>query len=461
MFYFYQHLDDDEDSEAILLGVEENVRDCYRHRWWYRLAHICRRWRGLILSFSSYLGLSLVCTYGTPVLDMLANSPPLPLVINFFDLDRDITGEDEEAVILALKRRRDRIRRIRVLALDLQKFAMAMEGEYPILECLIMGPSTDEELCVPLTFPTTFQAPRLRHLALISFDLPIGSRLLTTANGLVTCSLFMIQPSTYFQPNVLLQLLSSMPQLEMFMINFTFPVPSRDMGQQVIHPPITTSITHPNLRLFLLEGDGAYLEEVICRINTPRLERLQIELLNELTFSLPCLLHFIDTAKSLRFDSAEFIFSDDQVSVEMSLHDSETYAIHMHVICCHLDGQVSSVAQIFNTSGKVFTSVEHLALESSRPSQEHNDVDRTEWRKILRSFSNVKTLHVDYKLFAHLSRCLRFDGGEEDPLELLPELQELTYSGHGHHDAGDDELEFALFIAVRQNAGRPVTVIRS
>ena len=128
MFYFYQHLDDDEDSEAIFLGVEDNVRDCYRHRWWYRLAHICRRWRGLILSFSSYLGLSLVCTYGTPVSDMLANSPPLPLVINFFDLDRDITGEDEEAVILALKRRRDRIRRIRVLALDLQKFAMAMEG---------------------------------------------------------------------------------------------------------------------------------------------------------------------------------------------------------------------------------------------------------------------------------------------------------------------------------------------
>ena len=389
---------------------------------------------------------------------MLAHSPPLPLVINFFDHDRDITGEDVETVLLALKQR-DRIRRIRVRALDLQKFAMAMEEEYPILECLIIGPSTEEEDSVPLMFPTSFQAPRLRHLVLISFALPIESRLLATANGLVTCSLFMIQPSTYFPPNVPLQWLSSMPQLKTLLIMFTFPVPGR-IGQQVPHTPITTSVTHPNLRLFLFQCDSAYLEEVICRITTPRLERLQIELLNELTSSVPHLMHFIDTAKSLRFDSAVFIFSDDQVSVEMSLHESETYTIHIHVICCHLDRQVSSMAQIFDTFGKVFNSVEHLSLKSSRPSQEHDSVDRTEWRKILRSFSNVKTLHVDDKSIGYLSDCLRTDD-REDPLELLPELQEIKYSGHGHHDAGQGELAFAVFIGVRQDIGRPVTVIRS
>ena len=35
-------------------------------------------------------------------------------------------------------------------------------------------------------------------------------------------------------------------------------------------------------------------------------------------------------------------------------------------------------------------------------------------------------------LVAELSRCLRPDDGElPGPLELLPELQELTYSGSG------------------------------
>jgi hypothetical protein len=247
-----------------------------------------------------------------------------------------------------------------------------------------------------------------------------------------------------------------MPQLEFFIIIFLFPVPSRDMEEQVIHTPITASVTHPNLRLFRLQCDGTYLEKVICRIATPRLERLQIGLLDELTFSVPHLLHFIDTAKSLTFDSAEFIFSDDQVSAEM--HDLDTYAIHIQVTCRYLDRQVSSVAHIFNTFGKVFTAVEHLILKrTSRPSRVYNEADRTEWRKIITSFSNVKTLYVNDKLIRELSRCLRFDGGE-DPLELLPELQELTYSGHGH--AGDSDA-FALFIDTRQNAGRPVTVIHS
>jgi hypothetical protein len=102
--------------------------------------------------------------------------------------------------------------------------------------------------------------------------------------------------------------------------------------------------------------------------------------------------------------------------------------------------------------------VEHLNLEHSAHSQsfeEHNEVDRTEWRNFLRSFSNVKTLRVEDGLVEELSRSLRLDDGEL-PLELLPELQELTYSGSG--DTGD---AFKSFIDARQNAGRPVTLIRS
>jgi hypothetical protein len=53
-------------------------------RWWYTLAHVCQRWRNIILGSTTYLGLSLLCTYGTPVADMLAHSPPLPLVVGYF-----------------------------------------------------------------------------------------------------------------------------------------------------------------------------------------------------------------------------------------------------------------------------------------------------------------------------------------------------------------------------------------
>jgi len=117
---------------------------------------------------------------------------------------------------------------------------------------------------------------------------------------------------------------------------------------------------------------------------------------------------------------------------------------------------VSSVAQIFNALGQRFSAVEYLILEHkehSRSSKEHNDVDRAEWHKLLKPFSNVKTLCFDEGLVKELSRCLQSED-EEDPLELLPELQELTYSGNG--DTGD---AFTSFIDARQSSGHVVTLV--
>jgi hypothetical protein len=61
-------------------------------------------------------------------------------------------------------------------------------------------------------------------------------------------------------------------------------------------------------------------------------------------------------------------------------------------------------------------------------------------------------LRVKDGLVEELSRCLRLEDGEL-PLELLPELQRLTY--FGTRDSGD---AFTSFIDSRQNAGRPVTL---
>ena len=57
-------------------------------RWWFKLTRVCRRWRRLIFGSASFLGLCLVCTHGTPVADMLAHSPPFPLVIDYLGLWR-------------------------------------------------------------------------------------------------------------------------------------------------------------------------------------------------------------------------------------------------------------------------------------------------------------------------------------------------------------------------------------
>jgi hypothetical protein len=249
-----------------------------------------------------------------------------------------------------------------------------------------------------------------------------------------------------------------MPQLEDLEFGFAFPVPNRDVERQLTHMPITTHITLPNLRLFRFRGVSAYLEAVLCRITTPRLEILLIRLFKQLTFSIPRLAQFMNTTENLRFDNAEIVFRDKSTYMRTFASEADKDAFFVTVDCCHLDWQVSSVVQLSNARSQAFSAVECLTLiheVHSQSPEENNEVDRIQWRNLLRPFSTVKTLRVGDGLVEEVSRCLRSED-RELPLELLPELQELTYLG-----GGDTGGAFTTFIDARRNAGRPVTVVQS
>ena len=460
IFYLYRPflLGEDEDDEDRIKGGSEGWDD---EHWWFKLTHVCQRWRDLILGTASYLGLCLVCTYGTPVADMLAHSPPLPLIIEYYEDDdyADITAEDEEAIILALAQR-GRVRRIRLNlpVLKLQKLIVAMEGEYPILEYLVLV-NPHEDTSTVLILPETLETPHLRHLT-IYCSIPIRSPLLVTAAGLVNLALVLYHPSTYFEPTILLQCLSLMPQLEILLIAFRFAVPNRDVGRQLMRRPIMTHVTLPNLRLFGIGAVSTYSEAVLSRITAPRLENFQILYHKQLTYSVPQLLQFMGRTENFRFDRATFEFGSEGVGVRVYPPETNMSMTAFSIIvgCWHLDWQVSSVAQIFNALSQMFSAVEHLTFSHeahSQLSEEHNEVDRAEWRKLLRSFTNPKTIRIDDGLVEELSRCLQLEDGEH-PLEVLPELQVLTYSGSGNaNDA------FTSFIDARRNVDRPVTLIES
>ena len=235
--------------------------------------------------------------------------------------------------------------------------------------------------------------------------------------------------------------------------------PASEKIRQQLAQEISTSgiVTLPNLRSLALQAVSTYSEAVLSQITAPHLEDFQTCYLKQLTYSVPQLLQFMGRTENLRFHSAKFRFSSKRVYVKVNPRETNmpVAAFSINVDCWHLDWQVSSVVLIFNAPNQIFTTVEHLTLEHyvhSRSSEEHNEVDRIEWRKLLGSFSNVKTLRVHRGLVGELSRCLRLDDGEH-PLKLLPELQELTYSGTNY--------AFTAFIDARQKAGRPVTLIKS
>jgi hypothetical protein len=279
--------------------------------------------------------------------------------------------------------------------------------------------------------------------------------------GLITLYLYMIHPSTHFHPNTLLQWLSSMPRLETLVIVSPFPVPNRDTERRLTHTPIVTPVALPNLHRFTFEGVSSYFEELVYRVTTPRLEKLEIDFpdkSNQLTFSVPRLVQFINAAEKLRFSSALLAFAREMVVVDMYPRgEPEMYALSISVSSWYLDWQVSSMAQISDSLSQMFSAVEHLTLGHEvhrQTSEDHNQVDSAEWCKLLRSFSNVKTLRIAKGLVGELSRCLQLEDGEL-PFGLLPELQELTYTGSSESGG-----EFTSFTDARQNAGRPVALVR-
>jgi hypothetical protein len=384
---------------------------------------------------------------------MLAHSPPLPLVVDYFN----ILSNYDEGVILALEQRH-RVRRVRLCMMDvsgLQKLIMAMDKEYPVLEYLILVTMAAWGDLALVTLKT-LEAPNLRHLFLTGVVPPIESRLLTTAVGMVTLCLFMQQPSSYFQPDILVRCLSFMPQLETLLVTIIYPIPDHVKRQlSESDSPITTRVTLPNLRWFQFDGSGTYMEALVRRIIAPCLEKLNIQLNNEFTLPVPHLLQFMNTTNNLRFDSATFEFSRNRGCVILYLReDPEVYALSITVLdlSWHSDMQVlSSAGQIFNSLSQRLSTVEHLSLASPEGNDEP-EVDPTEWRKFLRSFRCVKTLSVDDRLVEKVSRCLKSNDAEHPP-ELLPVLQELTYSGNNHAGGA-----FTSFVNARQNTGCPVTL---
>ena len=469
------HLDDDslliifsfcrpiilDESEAnglqILEGGEWN-----RERWWHRIIQVCRRWRYLALESAFHLRLSLVCGRGTPVADMLAHSPPaVPLIIDHFDENyRDLTAEDEEGIIFALQHR-DRVRRIRLLKHIpiLQKLITALDGEFPILEFLLIEHQRRHRPVVEkipnLNLPETFRAPNLRQLVLKNFTISIQSPLLTTMRNLVTLLLHKIPSCAYFHPNTLHQWLSLMPQLEILSISFNCYKPNRDVERQLLRTPIMTRVTLPNLHRLGFRGSSAYLEALLPWITIPLLAELRVHFFYRMIYSIPHLRHFMVNARNIRLKTARFNFLKDLLRVTAYPHvGARMETLQINLGGRHLNWQVVSAAQVFNTLRTVFSTVEHLILSYDRhnvSSEWNNKADRTRWREFLGSFDNVKTLRVEYGLVKQVNRALQPDEGES-PTEPLPELQELSNGGSSRAST--------LFVEARQKAGRPVTLVR-
>ena len=379
---------------------------------------------------------------------MLKHSPPFPLIVDYFGNGPELTAEDAEGIRFALQHR-NRVRRIRLLGLGLWRLAALVDKKFPMLEYLFLAHWDHWQ--GPLDpLPQTLEAPNLRHLVLSPFTFPHVAPLLRTTVYLVTLSLGIV---SYFHPNDLLGRLAHLPQLETLRIAFLSPIPNHGAQERLLYTLSITEVTIPKLRWFWFKGTSAYLEALLPGMNTPLVGNLQITLFDQVNHPVSNLLQYLRTSGNLTLGSTRFLFYDRAVSVTVYPCDgdrTDTFCIEARG--GRLDHQLFFVAQLFSALSPAFSSVEVLTLDYRKHTLS-SEASPSQWRKLLMSFHNVKTLRVHNSLVVDISRSLELEGGP--PLQLLPELKELECFG-----TSDPRGALNAFINARQVAGCPVRLVQ-
>ncbi|KAH8984179.1 hypothetical protein EDB86DRAFT_161094 [Lactarius hatsudake] len=243
---------------------------------WFKLAHVCRNWRHIVLLSSSRLQVHLLFTpRRSPTDPVLRRLPPFPILVDYR------TGpwtDKEERLALAAIKLRSRVCGIVVQRPCFARLLKALRHPFPKLERL--------EICFPYShpkpiLPTTFlsgSAPSLRLLTLRRVVPICLSPILSSATGLVELALTLrimygALPEASLIAN--LQRMSCLRRLELKTIPGA--IPNLNTFPDPPPPPACAGVLS-KLTDLILVGHGPYLQVLVGSLAAPSLQHLDVDI---------------------------------------------------------------------------------------------------------------------------------------------------------------------------------------
>ena len=432
------------------------IFDCcvaQREEAWQPLVHVCRRWRSIIFTSPRHLKLRLVCTKRTPARDMLDIWPALPLVIRGYYYSQRGSVDN----VIAVLERCDRVCQIIVdfvSSSDMEIYLAAMQQPFPELTHLSLDSFNKPVSVVPDSF-LGGSAPRLRYLNLSGIPIPGIPKLLLSATHLARLSLYDIPHSGYISPEAMVTALSTMTSLSSFSLGFRSPRSCPDQASR--RPPPSTRSVLPVLEKFGFTGVTEYLEDLVARIDAPRLGYLKITFFNDTIFDTPHFIQFISRTPASRAPETGRIFlSDGAAHLSFSSRKSDERGFYVKILSQGLDWQLSSLEQVCTLCLPPLAMVEDLYIYegSEWPPDWKDEIENGQWLEPLHFLTAVKNLHLSKEMALRIGPALQelADGSTT----VLPDLQNIFLEGL--ESSGPVQEGIAKFVAVRQVASRPIAV---
>ena len=429
---------------------------------WVTLAHVCRRWRSVVFQSPLRLNLQLVCTPQTRARGPQDIRPPLPLIIydHRLIISGETTGVDN---INAALEHNDRVCKIELINLtcpELECFtnSAAMQKPFPELTDLLLRMYGDTSRPI---LPDSFlggTAPRLRSLYLDNVPCLGLPKLLLSTTHLVKLDLYCIPRPGYIPPEAMATGLSALTSLEFLRLRFRYPRP-RPALESRRPPPLTRSIL-PSLTEIRFKGPSEYLEEILARIDAPRLNDLYITFFNQIIFYTPQLFQLISRRPTLTAPKKGHItLRSEDISIRFSSETSDYGVLNLQILCTASEWQLSSLEQVCTSSLPPVSTLEDLYIveELYLPPHWQDDVESTLWLDVLRSFVAVKNLYLSDEFVPSVARALQeLVGGRMT--DVLSTLENIFLEGF-QPTSGPLHEGIEKFVSARRLTGHPVVAV--
>ncbi|KAF8502717.1 hypothetical protein F5888DRAFT_1800259 [Russula emetica] len=428
---------------------------------WIKLAHVCRRWRGVVFQSPRRLNLRLLCTSRTRMRDTLDIWPPLGLTIYYSPFIHYSNGKPPvvDNIIAALEHN-DRVCQIGLGYLSSSQMgyvtdSAAMQKPFPELTDLRLNLYDRPERIFPDSF-LGGTAPRLRSLESNGVTFPGLPKLLLSTTHLVDLHLSDIPLSGYIPPEAMATSLSALTSLESLRLSFSFhPEPRPALESRRLPPPPLTRSILPSLTWISFKGTSEYLEVILARIDAPRLNELYITFFNQIILDTPQLFQFINRSPTLKALEKGCIASNStDISVKMSPRTS--YCDKLIVTIPYTASGWRLQVLVCTSSLPPVSTLEDLYIEVDLYWWQ-DDVENTLWLELLHPFVAVKNLYLREEFVPRIAPALQELVGERTT-EVLPTLENIFLEGFQALGSLHEGIE--KFVAARRLTSHPVAVSR-
>jgi hypothetical protein len=208
------------------------------------------------------------------------------------------------------------------------------------------------------------------------------------------------------------------------------------------------------------KGASEYLEEILARIDAPRVNELHITFFNQIIFDTPQLFQFISRRPTLRtLEKGRIAFDFEAVIVDFLSQTSDYGVLSMEIPCTASEWQLSSLEQVCTSSLPPVSTLEDLYISENRDLQPHwqDDIENTLWLDPLRSFVAVKNLYLSEEIVPRIAPALQELVGARTT-EVLPSLENIFLEDFWSSRPLHKDIE--TFVAARRLTSHPVAVSR-